>query len=60
MHISNVFIIYYYISVMYLLSFYSMSCIRIVAHIVNCGYARVSISENSSPLAKGQYARDID
>ena len=45
---------------LYLLLFYSMSCIRIVAHIVNCGYARVSIYENSSPLAKGQYARDID
>ena len=32
-------------------------CIRQVSLIVNCGYARVSIYENSSPNRRGRYAR---
>ena len=34
-----------------------MACIRRVALIVNCGYARVSIDENSNPGLTGQHAR---
>ena len=38
-----------------------MSCIRQVSLIVNCGYARVCIYENSNPGSKGARARqDID
>lgn len=34
-----------------------MSCLRKVALLVNCGYARVCIYENSDPGSRGQHAR---
>lgn len=36
---------------------HSMSCIRKVTSIINCGYARASIYENSNPGERGQRAR---
>ncbi len=39
------------------LSVHSMACCRRVALIANCGYARVSIYENSHPGRTGQHAR---
>lgn len=41
----------------YTLHCYSMACIRRVSLIVNCGYARVSIYENSNPARNGRNAR---
>ena len=41
--------------------YYSMACIRRVSLIVNCGYAHVSIYQNSNPDRMGQHARqEID
>ena len=34
--------------------------IRQVALVINCGYARVSIFDNSNPKERGRYARLID
>ena len=41
----------------YTLSKHSMDCIRKVSLFVNCGYARVSIYDNSNPGARGRQAR---
>ena len=35
-----------------------MACVRQVALIVNCGYARVCIHENSNPKSAGRRARE--
>ena len=40
---------------------YNMDCVRRVALVVNCGYARVSIYQNSNPHRTGKSSRkDID